>query len=412
MTRPIGVPGPVLAPAHTFRWGILAVTVLGQAALAAPNQGLPPLVPFIQENLGLNRAQVGLIITAVMLGQIVFSLVSGWLTDVLGVRRALTLGALVAGVGLLLLPLSSAYGHVLLLVFFSSIGPGLGGPATSKAILDWFSLRSRATAMGIKQMGVPLGGAVFAATLPALALAADWRTAAAALAGSALASTAVFFAVYRDAAPRAGPPPSLVVGMKVFRTVAANRDLWMTVLLGGVLVGVQFSLLGYLILYLRDTLAVPVLVGGAMLAVLQVSALLGRIATGLVSDRVLQGRRKAVLGAAGGASAVLLALMGVLPAGAPIPAIILLVVLLGGTALAWHPIYHTIMAENARPSEVATALGFGTMITSHGALLGPPLFGVVADAFGYRPAWLALSGLVAVGTAVFLALMRESRPRR
>lgn len=411
MTRPTDITSPVISPARPFPWAFLAMAALSQGALAVPNQGIPPLAPFFQEEMGLSRAQVGLVITSMMVGQFLFALVSGWLADVLGVRRTLALGCVVTGVGLLPLAFSGTYGHLLLLAFLASVGSGLGNPATSKAVVDWFPARTRATAMGVKQTGVPVVGALFAATLPALSVVAGWRSAAAVLAGSVLVATAVVYAVYRDAAPPERSSLDVKAGLKALRSVGANRNVWITALLATVLVGVQFSLVTYLILYLRDALSLPVVLGGAMLAVLQVSALVGRLTTGLVSDRLLHGRRKAVLGAAGGMSAVLLAIMGLLPAGAPLPAIVLLVVLTGGAAIGWHPIFHTMMAEVVEPSVVTTALSFGMMITAPGALSIPPLFGLVADAFGYRPAWVALAGLVAVSTALFLAFMREARAK-
>ena len=398
-----------VAPSSVPGWAILGVTVLAQAALSVPNQGIPPLAPFLKEDLNLSRAQVGVVITAVMLGQFTLSLLSGWLMDAVGVRKTLTLGCLVSGLGMMPMALGGGYGHVLVFALVASTGAGLGNPATSKAIVDWFPLRMRATAMGVKQTGVPLGGAVFAATLPAIALAAGWRTAALVLGGSALVATVVFYAVYRDAERPTRSASDVRSGLRAIRLVASNRNIVVTATLASVLVGVQFCLLTYIILYLRDTFDVPVVVGGVLLAVMQMSALVARIGLGLLSDRVLHGRRKVVLAGAGGGTAIFLVALGLLPVGAPFLMVLALTVLVGVAGIGWHPVYHTSVAESAAPGLIAPALGFASMFSAMGALVGPPAFGLIADGFGYRPAWFALAGAAALATLVFLLLMREVR---
>ena len=404
-----GVVQPAIAPSSVPGWVILGVTVLAQAALSVPNQGIPPLAPFLKEDLNLSRAQVGVIITAVMLGQLALSLVSGWLTDTVGVRKTLALACLMSGLGMAPMALGGGYGHVLVFALVASTGAGLGNPATSKAIVDWFPLRMRATAMGVKQTGVPLAGAIFAATLPAIALAAGWRTAALVLGGSALVATVVFYAVYRDAERPIRAASDLRSGLKAIRSVASNHNIVVTATLASVLVGVQFCLLTYIILYLRDTFDVPVVVGGVLLAVMQVSALVARIGMGLLSDRVLHGRRKVVLVGAGGCAALFLAALGLLPVGAPFLVVLVLTVLVGVAAIGWHAVYHTSVAESAGPGLIAPALGFASMFSAMGALVGPPAFGLIADGFGYRPAWFALAGVAALATIGYLLIMREVR---
>ena len=52
-------------------------------------------------------------------------------------------------------------------------------PTLTRAVIDWFPTRIRALAMSVKQMGVPIAGAITAAVLPALATVTSWRMAAA-----------------------------------------------------------------------------------------------------------------------------------------------------------------------------------------------------------------------------------------
>src|SRR5688500_6216539 len=47
-----------------YRWVILGAAHLAQTTVAFPSQSLSPLAPFLMADLGLSRAQVGLLSTA------------------------------------------------------------------------------------------------------------------------------------------------------------------------------------------------------------------------------------------------------------------------------------------------------------------------------------------------------------
>ena len=61
----------------------------------------------------------------------------------------------------------------------AGMGYGMLNPTTAKAAIAWFPRRQRATAVGLKQVGLPLGGAVGASIMPPLALWLGWRPAVA-----------------------------------------------------------------------------------------------------------------------------------------------------------------------------------------------------------------------------------------
>jgi len=136
---------------------------------------------------------------------------------------------------------------------------------------------------------------------------------------------------------------------------------------------------------------------------------LGRVAFGLLSDRVFGGRRRTPLAITGCTSprcSVAIALTG---PGTPAVWLALLALLFGFAGIGWNGVQHTLMAELAGPGAAATAVGLGLAVSSAGVMLGPVIFGwLVQTAGGYRGPWLTLAGSMAVGLAV-LALVRERR---
>jgi len=390
----------------SYRWVILGVSIFVQTAVASASQGVPPLASFYQVDLHLSRAQVGIMTAALSMGQIPTLLLSGWLTDIVGIRLMMAAGPAVTGMAAIGLMFSTSFEQAVLLLLVAGIGSGIGNPGVTKAVFYWFPVRMRATAMGIKQTGVPLGGAVFAATLPALALVAGWRTSVLVLGLFDLLMGVMGFVLFREPPDRLRSSGPAARQTDALRRVLANRSIWLAGMLAAVLVGVQFCLLTYLMLYLRDVLQVPIVVAGAVLAAVQITGLCARIFWGFVSDGFLKGRRKPVMLLSAAATAVMLVLLGLTQPGIPLALVVLLGIALGFATLGWHGIFMVLVSELAGVRMAATAVGVGMTVSATGNLLLPPLFGVIADALDYHWAWFSLAGLSAVGFVVFL-FMRE-----
>jgi ACS family hexuronate transporter-like MFS transporter len=390
------------------RWGILALILAAQTVANIGPFGIPAIAPLIQEELGLSLPQAGSFVSAYYIGPILMSLPAGWLADRLGVLRTMVAGqALIAG-GLAAAAGAPSFPVLIALVILAGTGYGLLNPTSTKAVIAWFPLPQRATAVGLKQVGLPFGGAVGAAVLPLVALAAGWRTALLlAAAGVALSGVATL-ALYRDPPdlPRPGPgapAPSVWV-------VLANRDLWLVASATMLFAAVQTVWMSYLVLYLRGVLGLSVLVAAGYLAQAQVMGMAGRVGFGLLSDRVFAGGRRVVLFIAGAGSAgCSLAMAGVGP-GSPAWLLSALALAFGFAGIGWNGVQHTLMAELAGARAAGTAVGLGLAVSSLGVTLGPPAFGWGVDRLGdFRGAWVALALLMGAAL-VILGFVRERRP--
>jgi MFS family permease len=165
----------------------------------------------------------------------------------------------------------------------------------------------------------------------------------------------------------------------------------------------QASLLAYFALYARDSFDLSAVAAGQLLALAQAGGTIGRIGGGLVSDRVLGGRRRpGVVATAlvGAGSFAAFALDTALP-----PALLwILAPLAGAGAFGWVGLYFALVAEIAGSRSAGLLTGVAVASAWSGVLVGPPLFGVVVEATGgYGPAWLLLAVIAAT---VALALAR------
>ena len=165
------------------------------------------------------------------------------------------------------------------------------------------------------------------------------------------------------------------------------------------LAAVQLSLVGFMVLFLKERLGYDATVAGRMLAITQVGGVVGRIGWGLVSDTFFGGRRKGemvVITAGAAFSAFGLSLVG---GGTPLWVLWALLLVTGLSAVGWNGISMTFVAELAGRRASATAAGLNLSFSYVGIIFGPPVFGLLVDASGsYVPAFMAAGclGLVAL----------------
>jgi ACS family hexuronate transporter-like MFS transporter len=387
---------------------LLAVLTLSHTVSGFCNLSIPPLTPFLRDALNLTHAEVGFLMSFIYIGVVSSSLFFGWLTDLLGERQALTLGLGIQGAFMM----GFAWVHVFvlggLLLLLSGIGYSSVNPATTKGVMRWFPPQGRATAMGIKQTGIPLGGILASSTLPALALILGWRFSVT-LVGAA---TLVFILAVRTRIPPAPSGATPPAGMRraQLREVFSNRSILALSIMGIFLAGAQLAIITHLVLFLKKEYLFSTVLAGFFLALVQAGGIAGRIGWGLVSDFLARGRRKSILVIIGIIAVVQLFLLGRIGKDIPTGLLILFIALLGSTTIGYHGVLFGLMGEIVRREVVGLATGFSLTITFLGIVLYPPLFGYLVDRLGsYSPAWdlLAVSWVVALLILVFFIQERK-----
>jgi ACS family hexuronate transporter-like MFS transporter len=314
-----------------------------------------------------------------------------------------------------------------------------------RAVVLWFPVRERATAIGINQAAINVSGMLGAATLPALAGAAGWRAGFLAMGLLGVVVTVIAAVGYRDPSDagrrrherRSGAPAveggdeaerldagwdgdeaepvvangdavAAEHGWAVTRRLLRSRDVWLLMLFGLFLGVVEYSALTQLVLYLKDVYLLGAVAAGGMLALCQAAGAIGKPLSGLMSDRLFDGRRRAgllILTALSLACCVVLAVFSsglgwVLAA---------VVALLGLGAVGWGGLFGTLAGEIGGRAAAGQVAGFTAAGVNVGVLFGPPLFGLIVDRTGsYGAAWTMLAA-ASVVAAVCVALVREPR---
>jgi sugar phosphate permease len=368
------------------------------AALAAA-----PLAPFLRDALALSRTQAGLFLPALYLGGVFMAVPAGWLTDRLGVRTTLALGQALTGAAVALAGAAAGLPALLGWLALAGFGFSVSNPATGRAIVEWFPSRYRGLAMGIKQTGLTLGGVLGALTLPPVAAALGWRRAFLVAGTAALAAATLVATLYRR--PRSAPAsaPAARPRWSEVGAILGRPGVRVVFVAGFLLSLTQASILAYLALYAREAFGLSAVAAGRLLALAQAGGTLARLGAGWISDRYLGGRRRPGVVGTGLLAAVAFTVLGAggrLPLGVVVP----LAFLAGAGAFGWVGLYFALVAEIGGSRWAGTLTGVAVIFAWSGILVGPVVFGAVAEATGaWAAAWLLLAAL---GLAAAVAVAR------
>lgn len=375
-----------------------------------------PLAPYLQADLGLSRAQIGSLTTFRFVATVAVALPAGFVIGRIGVRRSLmlTLAGMVLGASLFALVRGPIQAYIVF--FILGMAFAMVNPATTKAIMDYFPMRGRATMMAFKQTGVPLGGVMASVLFPLIASYFGWRISVSAAAGLTLLALAWIYRTLQPAlmphddevpakgpAPAAGNRPTVAAFTSLFR----ERDLVLTSILQGAYMMAQVNVSAYMVLFLNEELGFHVVLAGAIAAAAQVSGTVARLFWGMAADYWLGGRVN-TLRVIGFTMAAGLLATGFLSRTTP-PLLVWLVALgVGIGSLGWAGTVTLLRAELVGRERAALATGFGMTIGSWGALAGPPFFGLLVDMTGvYKFAWWTTAAVSLLAT---LALQQVREP--
>jgi MFS family permease len=364
--------------------------VFATAANSAVVLGLPAIAPPIRHHFDLTLTQVGVVLAAVNFGAIVTLLPWGIVADRIGERAVIAVGQTGAAAALVWAAYASSYGAlVAALSVAGALGAGVNA-ASGRAVMGWFAEDERGLALGIRQMGVPLGGAVAAVALPTLNEHVSLRAAFAGLALGCFVSALVGAALLRV---ETGEDHSVLA-----RPLRDPR-VWRICIASTFYVTTQLSLLGFFVLFLHDRRGVSTAVAAGALALTQVFGGIARIAAGAWSDR-LRARivplRRVGLGLAVSVAATAVLLDAstwiVVPA----------LVVAGTFALSWNGLSYTAAAESAGRARSGAAIGLQQTFLSAGSIAGPIIFATTV----HHGSWRVAFALAAASPLVGYALLR------
>lgn len=381
---------------------ILAVATVAQAAVALVTFALPAIGPEIAERYDLSLPELGLVLTANVLGQGLSLLWIGVAVDRWGGRIPTLVGTGVATGGLLIAAFAPSVAYLIPGLFVAGIGASVVPIASMGAVFTVFPATRRAWALGVRQMGVPLAGIVGALLMPALESAGGVRLALLVCAGAAAGFGLLLFAYGAGLAERTERPQPVREGIvRVVRSPGMARLLVVAVFY----IVVLQAALSYLVPAVRDA-GLSALWSSIAFFAMQVGAAVSRVVWGRIADRDGGRRRTRTLAEAGWASAIGAALLAsLLYAGTGAVLVAVIVFALG--AMGWNALVYVTAGERGPAGRTAQSVAVAATVVFTTAAISSPVMGAIASSLGWLGFWALCAGIAVIGALVARGLSDE-----
>lgn len=362
----------------------------------------PVIAPQLAQMLGVDASWVGYQISilfgaAMLMSGLVGTVVLRW-----GACRAMQCSLWLCAAGML----AGLTGDLLLMplaAIFIGASTSLAAAGASHLLFRFGLPKHRNLIFSIKQTGVPLGWAAIALVAPVLTVVFSWRVSLLVVLVYSVAGALLLERWRRywddDRNPGAAAQTNMLTGVMVLWRYATLRYLAMAAFFFSF---VQLCLGSFTVNLLVQEGGYGLVAAGAMLSLVQLAGMAGRLLFGWLADR--SGRAIAALVVSSLIAAVGCVASMFISGSWPVPALAAFYVLFGMVAYGWNGVMHAQIARLSPPGMVSVATG-GIMVWIFGGILvGPAMFAAAYRWIGSYTTTFGALAMVAVASAVLAAL--------
>lgn len=357
------------------------------------------LLPLIGNELGLNYAEIGSILTCQYAAGAIANVPGGIFVDTVG-RKGLLMAISLCWIGFpyLIMGVSHTYWMILVCATLVGIGNNIWHPTAISWLGDRFPDR-KGLAMSFHGMGANVGDAVAPLVMGWLLTFYNWRNVVVmnVIPGIVVAGIILVYvgrlqmADIRSGFAKAKPEKiPAAERMRMLGELLRNRAL-VTLSIGSTFRSItQGALLTFLPLYLTDVMKYSTKWVGASLFALQACGFIAAPIAGHLSDRI--GRRQIIMSSMSMTAVVILAMTF---AGGT-QWFVLLVAILGFFLFAVRAVLQAWLLDATPPGMGGSAVGILFGMQALGMAIGPISAGVVADHYGIMAAFYFLAGTIII----------------
>lgn len=376
--------------------GQMKVGISLSLAMAMPpfvQYGVAVLAPFLVEDLGISRAQIGTLVSVSFTVALLSSSWLGRLADAVGGRIVIALLFVAGALSLALLGVAPTFPWLVVAVVAAGLSMGAANPATNQLVAAFIPVGQRGLLMGAKQSGVKLGQMLSAASLPSLASAVGWRTSLfIGSMGAAIVGALVLLAL--PGFDNRG------VQSRRARSRSSLPSFLPALVTYGFLMGLPQGAFGaYLPLYAFENLGFTAAVGGAVAATVGLVGMMSRIAWGRAAERFESLSSPLVLIALGTGLSLVLTMMADFAGRSWI--VWFAAVIFGATAPVWAVIAMLAVVSAVEGDSTGRSSGLVLSGLFAGFIIGPIAFGIAVDRSGsYALGWWLAFGCTIMAAVV------------
>jgi MFS family permease len=388
------------APPAPSRGGTLLVGAsVAQAAVSYLVLGLPSIGPQLRVHFGLGLPELGALLATMQVGSGIALIGAGQAVDRWGSRSSTRVGTAIAVFGMVVGAAANSVALLFVGLLLGGIGSAIVPVAGAGAIFRVYPAERRAWALGIRQMAVPAGGLVAAATVPALDAVGGTRLVLL-VAALLVAVAGTGFARLSDN-ERIRHDSSVRIVRGIWHGPGLRRLLIVTLAYLFMLQAVLVSTVPAM-----RAAGFPAFQAGLAYFLVNVAAVISRVVWGRVADLENGTRRKRSLVETGIMASIGAVLFG-LALHSQLILVLPAVAFFGFASLGWNAVVYALAGEWASPLLAGRAFSVAATVVFLSAAFINPVIGGLAQWAGWDALW-AITALIGVVGATAAA----SLPRR
>ncbi|AIM12754.1 major facilitator family transporter [Bacillus anthracis] len=388
----------------TYKWVMLIVATIAQTTATLITYGVGVFALFWKEEYALTNMESGLLVSVVNVGPLFCMLFIGRLLDQYNEKILISISSFLLGSSLLLTNIVSGFNGLLFVLLLIGMFYSVSQPGGSKVILKWFPKENRGLAMGIRQAGIPIGGALAGVLIPFLTVQYNMTYAINSIACICIIGGVLFFVFYKEPyvqeeARKGHIKISFWMELKV---VICKKELYPIYITGICMISLQMVLVGHFMKFLAGEQSITSIVAGTVFSVMFFSGMIGRVALAAISDVFYKGNRRIPLFIAVCASIGLILLLVMSIHTITSGVLYSVSALLGFFSIGWFSLFIAEVAELASEESVGITVSVALTLNQIAIIVAPVLFGYIVDEKGYAYAWLCIVVLLSISQSVYI----------
>ncbi|HDR7741634.1 TPA: MFS transporter [Bacillus pacificus] len=393
---------------RTYKWVMLIVATIAQTTATLITYGVGVFALFWKEEYALTNMESGLLVSVVNVGPLFCMLFVGRLLDQYNEKILISISSFLLGGSFLVTNIVSGLNGLLFVLLLVGMFYSVSQPGGSKVILKWFSKENRGLAMGIRQAGIPIGGALAGVLIPFLTIQYNVTYAINSIACICIIGGLLFFMFYKEPyvqvdARKGRIKISFWTQLKV---VICKKDLYPIYITGICMISLQMVLVGHFMKFLVKEQSITSIVAGTVFSVMFFSGMIGRVILASISDLFYNGNRRTPLFIAVCASIGLILLLVMSIHTVTSGVLYGVSALLGFFSIGWFSLFIAEVAELAREDSVGITVSLALTFNQIAIIVAPILFGYIVDKKGYTYAWLCIVVLLCISA---VSLYRKNK---
>ncbi|MFD6441802.1 MFS transporter [Peribacillus sp. NPDC060186] len=381
-----------------YKWLIVIVATLSQTAATFVTYGMGPIATFYQIEWDLTPLQTGFIVSTVNIGPMFSMLVFGYLMDKKGEKQIIGWGTILLGLSALTLVLVNNYIVLLSLLLLVGIWYGSAQTGGSTAIVKWFPNKHRGLALGIRQTGIPIGGALASVILSYTYNHFNLSATHVVQGVVAIIGGLLFLLSYSEPERSRATESTSVSFKEKMNAIKNNKELYPMYIVGVVMMSLQMIIIAHFMSYLHQEGSYTLTEAGKYLSLVLIGGMIGRVVIAWMSDQFFEYNRERLL---------LIVMVVTVIFTVMLPLIIQIenkkfmlpfCFLLGFVAIGWYSIFITCVTEQSDLRYVGLTVSSALTLNQLFIVIAPTLFGLIVNILdSYQLALYIVGIVVALG---------------